>query len=60
MIISVGVEGRSSARCKIVAMSSNAFFVVPPACNDGGVVRIVIMSEAACFKNAQVLLLDKE
>ena len=55
MIISVGVEGRSSARCKIVAISSSAFFVVSPACKDGvvvdgGVVRIVIISEAAWRK----------
>ena len=49
--------GKSSARCRIFAIFNNALRVVSPVSSDGvvdegGVVRSVIISEAACFKKS--------
>ena len=54
--------GKSSARCKILASLRRAFLVVSPAskliifCFDGEV-RMVIISDAACFKKSSVVTL---
>ena len=52
---SCGKEGRSSALCSIFAMSRSVFLVMSPACDDdvvvdGGDVRIVMISIAACLR----------
>ena len=51
----IGLVGNLSVRRRISAILSNVFFVALPACKlgvvvDGGVVRRVMMSSAACLR----------
>ena len=53
-------SGRVSILFSCVANSSNAFLTGSPACNvgvvvDGGLVRMVIMSVAACLRKSTSL-----
>ena len=56
----LGGSGRVSILFSCVASSSNAFLTGSPACNvgvvvEGGLVRMVIMSVAACLRKSTSL-----